>query len=46
MIIILLFSINKKEEEEKVKELLNLVLWIKFHNFGNKSITLAINIKT
>jgi hypothetical protein len=38
MIIILLFSINKRAEENKLKELFDLVFWKKFHNYGNKSI--------
>lgn len=42
MIVILLFSINKRLEVEKIKkklkERLNLLFWIKFHVYGNKSI--------
>jgi len=38
MVIILLFSIKTRAEKEKLKELLNVVFWKKFHNYGNKSI--------
>jgi hypothetical protein len=29
---------NKRAEQEKLKELHNFVFWKKFHNYGNKSI--------
>jgi len=38
MIIILLFSINTRAEEEKLKGLNNFVFRKKFYNHGNKSI--------
>jgi len=38
MIIILLFSINKRAEENRIKNYLILYSGKKFHNYGHKSI--------